>query len=408
MDLHTVERVPNADGSETLAIQILLSLLGRSPVTFGRFVVPPANYSELSAQLAALVQRHPRFASLETIGHSVEGKELLMVKIARRPGLPAVLLTNMMHPYEWAPTFGVLGYLRFLLDRLETGGFEADELLGQHQVWWVPCICPDGYANRCQQPSAINLIHNFPDGWSYAAAGHPRWGAYGQGNSLQTISPISWPGPAPASQPETRALMALLNRPDGTVTTVVDFHENVSQRNFLHQVETLNGELRHLDYHAELTEGIRQAFLGRFYEYREGTRTGDGSFDVVGHEETFAPGWESSWQIHAMARGAKAVLVEAAGGDCTHYRTIRRTEHAAQMVEQVLAAELGRLIRNPWGEDRSVTVNPRRGLTSVLCRIFDRDGKLVEESIEPCTGNPLSRVVPAGGCLRLRYDIQPK
>lgn len=405
MDLQAVDRRPDEAGSETPAIQILLSLLGQSPVTFGRFVVPPAHYGEWLEALDGLAGRHPRFAALETIGRSVEGHDLRMLKIARRPGLPVVLFTNMMHPYEWAPMYGVLRYMRYLLECLETGAFEADELLDHHQVWWVPAICPDGFANRCQQPSAINLIHNFPDGWAQAAPGHPRWGAYGAPNTLQTASPISWPGPAPGSQPETRALMGLLDRADGRVATVADFHENVGHLNFLHQAENLEGHIADVDYHADLTDGIRRVFRGRFHEHREATERTNAFFHAVSHERTFAPGWESSWQLHAVARGAKAILVEAAGGDCTHYRTVRRTEHAAQTAEQILAAELGGLVRNPWGEDREVVWTSRRHPDNpVTVRLYDRAGNRIETQTETPVDGVVRRTIPAGGCLRFRID----
>ncbi len=397
MDLHTVARNPEPCGSETPAIQVFLSLLGQSPVTFGRFVVPYAHYSEFVAALNDLTARHPGFASLKAIGRSVEGHDLQLMKIARRPNLPVVLLTCAIHPYEWASIYGVLRYLRFLLERLEMGGFEADELLDSHQIWWVPSACPDGFANRCQQPSAINLYRNFPGGWEYAAEGTVHWGAYGKPHTVEKIEPISLRGPAAASQPETRALMALMDRPDGRVVTLADYHENVGTTNFLHQYEADHGHIPHADYHVELLEGICRSFAGRFFEQR------DTSFYRVDHRAEFVPDRVCTWLGYAESKGAKGCVVEAAGGDCTHYRTIRRTEYAAQVTEQVLAAELGRLIRNPWGEDMETTLTLRRRPAGVSCRLYDAGGNRVETTREnhPET---ITRTVPAGGCLRLRYE----
>ncbi len=396
MDLHTVERNPEPCGSETPAIQILLSLLGQSPVTFGRFVVPHPHYSEFVEALDAMTRRHAKFASMERIGQSVEGRDMHLVKIARRPNLPVVLLSNAIHPYEWAPIYGVLRYLRFLLERLETNGFEADELLDTHQVWWVPSACPDGFDNRCQQPSAINLNRNFPGGWEYAAEGTVHWGAYGSPHTIEKIIPISLRGPAAASQPETRALMGLLDRTDGRVVTLADYHENVGTANFLHQYEAAGGHIPHADYHVELLEGICQSFAGRFFEQR------DTSFYRVDHRDEFHPGRVCAWLGYAETKGVKGCVVEAAGGDCTHYRTIRRTEYAAQVTEQVLASECGRLIRNPWGEDREMTLHLRRRPAAVDCRLYDADGKRIEstQEIQPET---VTRTVPAGGCMRLRF-----
>lgn len=89
-------------------------------------------------------------------------------------------------------------------------------------------------------------------------------------------------------------------------------------------------------------------------------------------------------------------------GDGTHYRTIRRTEYAAQVAEQVLAAELGRLYRNPLGEDRTVTLELHRRPEQVECRLYDAAGKQVESTQETAPER-ITRVVPADGCLRLRY-----
>jgi len=397
MDLHTVDRTPEPSGSEVPAMQILLSLLNRSPVSFGRFVVPPTHYSEYIETLTELTRRHARFASMETIGRSVEGHDIFLLKIAREPGLPVVLLSNAVHPYEWGPIHGVLRYLRFLLERLAAGGFEGDELLGRHQIWWVPFVSPDGYANRQQPPTAINLNRNFPDAWKYAAPGQVNWGSFGAPHSVEEISPISLRGPAPGSQPESRAMMGLFDRDDGRIVSLADFHENTGSHNFLHQFEDENGVIADVEYLAELGEGIAQAFNDRFFEQR------DQYFQHVAHATDFCPGRISSWMGYAVSHGAKSCVVEASGGDSTHYRTVRRTEYAAQVVEQVLAAELGRLYRNPWGEDREVTLHLHRRPEKIVCRIYDAEGQRVEETIEERV-EKVTRTVPRGGCLRLRYE----
>ncbi len=397
MDLNTVSREPDAAGSQTPAVQVFLSSLGQSPVTFGRFVVPHAHYPDFLDDLAAMAERHKPHASMETIGRSVEGREIKLFKIARRPNLPVILLSNVVHPYEWAPIYGVWRYLRYVLESLDGEGLIPDDLLASHQIWWVPSVCPDGFDNRLQQPSAINLNRNFPGGWEYAAEGQLHWGAYGSPHSIEAVNPISLRGPAPASQPETRAMMALMERRDGAVVTLADFHENVGTSNFLHQYEDEQGRIRHAPYQVELLEGICQAFGGRFFEHR------DASFYRVEHRDEFAPGRVAAWLGYAVNKGAKGCVVEASGGDCTHYRTVRRTEYAAQMVEQVLAAERGRLFRNPWGADRNVRLNTRRHPAKAECLLYDASGRCVENT-QVANPKSIERTVPAGGCLRLRYD----
>jgi hypothetical protein len=397
MDLQTVDRDPEPCGAEIPGVQILLSLLGQSPVCFGRFVTPYRHYPEFIEALQNLARRHARHAAMESIGRSVDGRDLWLFKLARRPGLPVLLLSNAVHPYEWGPIFGVLRYLRFLLERLEDGnGFEVEDLLENHQIWWVPSVCPDGYDNRCQQPSAINLNRNFPGGWEHAAPGTMHWGNYGSPHRMETVDPISLRGPHAASQPETRAMMALLDRPDGPVRTLVDFHETTGFHNFLHQFEDEKGLIADLAYHAELEEGVQLAFQNRFYE------TINKGFRCVEHSPEFVPSGVSAWLGYAVRRGVKGCVVEALGGDATHYRTVRRTEYAAQVVEQALAAERGRLWRNPWGEDREITLRLRRAPAEAAWTLYDAAGRPAEAGREQAPV-ALTRLVPAGGCLRLIY-----
>lgn len=398
MDLLTFDRKPEACGSETPAIQVFLSLLGCSPVTFGRFVVPHAHYEDFIDSLADLIRPHTPLAAMERIGRSVGGRDLWLMKIARKAGLPAVTFSNAVHPYEWAPIYGVLRYVRHLLEQTAAGGWEAGELLGSRQLWWVPSVCPDGFDNRQQQPSAINLNRNLPGGWEYAAPGTLHWGNYGAPHAIEEVCPISLRGPGPGSQPESRALMGLLERADGRLVTLADFHENVGTRNFLHQFEDERGVIADPAYHIELLDGIGRAFAGRFFEQR------DNGFYRVDHIGDFNPGAVSAWMGYAVRHGAKACVVEASGGDCTHYRTVRRTEYAAQVAEQVLALEEGRLFRNPWGEPQEVAFNLRRRPGRVRCRLYGTSGNLEEETIVE-RPERLVRTVPPGAVLRLRNEI---
>jgi len=124
---------------------------------------------------------------------------------------------------------------------------------------------------------------------------------------------------------------------------------------------------------------------------------------AAAHSLQLDPGRICGWLGYAVGHGAKGCVVEVAGGDCTHYRTVQRTEYAAQVAEQVLASELGRLYRNPWGEDGEATLHLRQCPERVVCRLYDADSRPVEEASEE-RPEKITRAVPRGGCLRLRYD----
>lgn len=74
-------------------------------------------------------------------------------------------------------------------------------------LWLIPSMNPDGTAaNRRTNARGVDLNRNFPDRWVRAGSGT-----------------IKWSGPGPASEPETRALMAFV-RAHPPQTTVV-FHQ---------------------------------------------------------------------------------------------------------------------------------------------------------------------------------------
>lgn len=381
MDLRAVDRPGEPSNAEALGVQLLLSLIGCSQVTFGRFLTAYPTYEQYVQVVSDLAQRYSRFASLEHIGHSTHGRDMWMLKIAPDPTRPVVLNTVSIHPYEWAANYGLLRYVRYLLEGLEGGGFVAKELLDGYQFWWVLSACPDGFEVRGQHKNLINLNRNFPGVWERAPEHHPVTGGR---------------GPAPASQPETRTLMALLERTDGRIAALADFHEAVSFNSFLHQFELDDGTIPDLRYHVELLEGCDRSFNDRFWIER------DGRFLAVPELADFHPGQQTAWMGYCIERGVRGSVIEASGGDCTHYQTPRRIEYDVQVADQILAGQNGRLYRNRWGDDQAVTLNLARRPGRVECRLYDREGRCVGSSEERKV-TQLTRDVPGGGCMRLRY-----
>ena len=72
-------------------------------------------------------------------------------------------------------------------------------------LWLVPTMNPDGAAADVRTNAhAVDLNRNFPRYWRSAGAGT-----------------ATWSGPSPASEPETRALQALLRSVDAADGAVV-------------------------------------------------------------------------------------------------------------------------------------------------------------------------------------------
>lgn len=124
----------------------------------------------------------PSCASTLDFGQSRRGEPITACQIlGSDPGRPPLLLVGSMHGNEKAG-MKVAARLRLM----DITGRSAN-------VWVIPTINPDGTAaNTRGNASRVDLNGNFPTrNWRVRFPGTPRWG-----------------GRAPASEPETRALMA--------------------------------------------------------------------------------------------------------------------------------------------------------------------------------------------------------
>ena len=131
----------------------------------------------------------------ELIGNSREGRPI--VATYRGPSQPRAVLVVLgsMHGLETAGE-SVVRRLR------RAGGLP--EGVG---LWLVPTMNPDGRGRQRENAAGVDLNRNFPGDWR---AQGPRGGP-------------KWSGPRPGSEPETRAMVAFIERirPDA----LVSFHQ---------------------------------------------------------------------------------------------------------------------------------------------------------------------------------------
>jgi predicted deacylase len=140
----------------------------------------------------AVPARSSAVVETRVIGLSVEGRAIRAFRLGDPTSPRKVVLIATMHGNEAKPA----RILRNLRDGRRIHG--AD-------IWVVPTMNPDGYAHDSRRNAhGVDLNRNFPVQWI------PQGGVY---NS----------GPSPASEPETRAMMAFLAeiRP----RWVVSFHQ---------------------------------------------------------------------------------------------------------------------------------------------------------------------------------------
>ena len=180
----------------------------------------------LHAEIDALAAAHPDLVRTEVIGRSVQGRDLVAVRVtAGAPRVPdgarpAVLYLSLQHAREWITGEVTRRLLHSVVDGYGTDP-ETTKLLDSTELWFLPVANPDGYertfepGNRLWRKNTADNDHdgkitsrdgvdvnrNLPDHWGYAPTG-----------SSADPSDQTYRGPAAGSEPETKALVGLASR----------------------------------------------------------------------------------------------------------------------------------------------------------------------------------------------------
>ncbi|WP_104431109.1 M14 family metallopeptidase [Kineococcus xinjiangensis] len=189
---------------------------------FRRYSGPGGIAEELRRQIA----EHPRTTKLVTIGKTVQGQDILAVKVSARASRtpdgrkPTTVYVGAQHAREWITPEMV----RRLLDRvLDSYGRDPaiTRLVDENELWFVPVANPDGYDFTFEEGNRLwrkNLRDNNGDGRITPGDGvdlnrnfPTKWGYDNEGSSPNPASE-TYRGPSPASEPETKALDALVKR----------------------------------------------------------------------------------------------------------------------------------------------------------------------------------------------------
>jgi protein MpaA len=140
----------------------------------------------------------PAVVEARTIGHSVKGRPIRAWRLGE-PGKRRMVLVSTMHGDEPAT--------RRILETLRDG-----RPIRGIDLWVLPTYNPDGLARGTRRNArGVDLNRNFPHRWADLDGSHES-------------------GPRPASEPETRAVMAFLEEVDPR--RVISFHQP------LHGVDT--------------------------------------------------------------------------------------------------------------------------------------------------------------------------
>jgi hypothetical protein len=177
---------------------------------------PYTSFSEMVDSLVNLHSHHLNItSSLVTIGLSHEDNPIYAMKISDNPNLqedePEALFEGMQHAREPIAMENLLYFMAYLCNNYGEDP-QVTELVDERQLWFIPCVNPDGYLyNEQTNPNGGGMWRkNRRDngGGCYGVDTNRNWGyKWGYDNNGSSPNPSSetYRGPYAFSEPETQA-----------------------------------------------------------------------------------------------------------------------------------------------------------------------------------------------------------
>jgi carboxypeptidase T len=283
-------------------------------------------YNEMVAELDAMATQYPNLITTKApistyLTH--ENRPIYHVRISDNPntneaGEPKVLYTAIHHAREPMSLMETIFYMWYLLENYGTND-EVTYLVNNTQMYFVPCINPDGYVyNETTNPNGGGLWrkNRRNNGNNVFGVDLNRNYSYGWGTTGTSATPSNdtYRGPAAFSEPETQAMRWLVQNNDfemafnahtyaeeilfpiGTTTAEFAPHHNYFQDYTNHMVE-LNG------YFAQKSSGLYPA-SGDSDDYMYKVDVGVGQKDTIfAHTpEVGTAFWQPSSEIIATCK----------------------------------------------------------------------------------------------------------
>ncbi len=177
-------------------------------------------------QLYAAARNNPQLVKLEVLGHTAQGREIIAVKLTQGARgtpdgtRPAVLYSSTQHAREWISTEVNRRLMNHYIDQWRANDRDVRKLLQTTELWFILVANPDGYQytfdherlwrknlrdnngdGETQVGDGVDPNRNFPNHWGYDEEG-----------SSAIQSSDTYRGPEPMSEPETQAMVGLLDR----------------------------------------------------------------------------------------------------------------------------------------------------------------------------------------------------
>ncbi len=124
-------------------------------------------YEELTAELDSIATNHPDICHLESIGQSVQGRQLWFMKISdnvsQEEDEPEFKYISTMHGDEPVGTELLMYLINHLVDNYGTDSL-VTYLVDNSEIWIMPLMNPDGNAlHQRYNANGVDLNRNFPD-----------------------------------------------------------------------------------------------------------------------------------------------------------------------------------------------------------------------------------------------------
>ncbi|MDG6220407.1 MAG: M14 family zinc carboxypeptidase, partial [Candidatus Thermoplasmatota archaeon] len=167
------------------------------------------NYSQYEDFLGNISTEFSSIVSLETIGLSWEGRPIHVVVVNGNPGVyngePRVLAIGNMHGDEVLSGDALIWFLHRIVSSYGSDQ-EVTDMVDSRELWFVPILNPDGREKTLSGTPWRKNMRNNGDG-NYGVDLNRnfeyQWGA---GISSNNTGSENYRGPAPFSEPETRAI----------------------------------------------------------------------------------------------------------------------------------------------------------------------------------------------------------
>ena len=122
------------------------------------------SHSQIVSLFRQLANDNPKVATIFKIGKSVQGRDLIGLRIVKNKNTPQTRYIGNMHGNEIVGREMIIELAKYLLEEYNRNNRRIVRLIENTDIWLLPTMNPDGYAlRRRTNANGVDLNRNFPD-----------------------------------------------------------------------------------------------------------------------------------------------------------------------------------------------------------------------------------------------------